>query len=549
MLNLGIVGKGGEGVVVLGGIILELAAKEGYFGQRTQYYGPQIRGGESAVIVSLDQKEILLPKDELDLLIVFDWQMYLRFREELIFDKKTMVLYEGEPPSQITLPEKSYEIPFSLARAKNLLALGLLGEILGFSFLKIKKLLKKLELKNIGDLDQGRELFKKIKIERLILPGVEPLPKVILLGNEAIARGAIRAGCLFCSFYPITPASEIMDYLARELPLVGGEFVQAEDEIAALGLTIGASLAGVKSIDVTSGPGFSLKTELLGLAIQNEIPLVLVNVQRAGPATGIPTKTEQSDLNQALYGGHGDCPRIVLGCWNLESCFRLTIEAFNLSEKYQVPVILLSDQWLSQTLYAQDPDFLKKNYPILNRKRSRKGPYFRYQLSSDLISPWADFGEKKSVHQLTGLSHDQRARPTTDPRLHQQMIKKRYQKLLPLKERKDLLKIFGNQNSKISILSWGSSAKAVLGAVQSLDLLGKVRVLIPEILYPLPAQLSKILESTNRLLIVEMSEHSQFYNYLRSQLDLPKNTLVFNRAGGKPFNLEELKIPLREVLK
>lgn len=568
-VNIGIVGTGGDGVVALGGILLKLTADQGYYASRAQHTEAQIRGGGSAVKLSLSTEPIWLPRDELDILVCFDWEKFLIFKQELPIGKKTIVFYEENPLNKIILPNKSFKIPFSQKsreatgseKSKNIVALGLLRKVLGLPEKKVRELIDK-EFKhpaegllesNLAAFKLGESLFTAGGFPRLRLYRLRKVyPKIVLHSNEAVGRGAIRAGCRFASVYPITPGSEGMDYLARELPKLGGVFVQGEDEIASMGFAVGASLTGAKAIDITSGPGFDLKIEMLGLAVAAEIPLVLIDVQRGGPSTGIPGKTEQSDLSQAIYGGHGDAPRVVLAPYNLEGCYRLCVEAFNLAEYYQVPVILLSDQWLGQTLVATDEDFLKKEYQIIERKKpseKKREDYRRYRLAEDFISPMANVGDEGFVYQTTGLCHNEEGKPVQSQEMSQLMHEKRRKKLLPLLRRKDLVKILGNQKAEIGIMTWGSSGQAVLGTVKSLGLEKKVKVCIPELIHPLPEKIIQgFLKSTKRLLVVEMNDSGQFYQHLlKCQLELPKKTNVYKRVGGRPFGLKELSKAILEA--
>ncbi|OGO04769.1 MAG: hypothetical protein A2Y60_05710 [Chloroflexi bacterium RBG_13_54_9] len=565
-MTIGAVGAGGDGVMVLGSLLQYLTASRGYFSQMPRFYGAQIRGGASAVKLGLNAGTLSLPKDVMDILVCFNWEKYLEFKQELPFDEHTIVFYEKDAPKGITLPARSFRIPFSERServtgsplSKNIVALGLLARALGLASHRRAELVRESEeltilSENLAAFEDGGSLLLEAPLSELELVSAMPIiPKVVLHGNEAIARAAIYAGCQAFFGYPITPESEIMEYLAQELPKKNSVFLQAEDEIASAGLALGASLVGVKAMTATSGPGFDLMTEMMGLAAADEIPLVIIDVQRGGPSTGMPSKSEQSDLSHALYGGHGDAPRVVLAPYDLEGCYRLTIESFNIAEYYQALVILLSDQWLGQTLVATNDDFLRRNYPIIERKRpaaDSTNNYLRYQLTPDFISPMADVGAEGFVYQTTGLTHNENGTPSFDVETSQLFHEKIWRKLLPLTERDDLCKIFGNPLSTKGIMTWGSSAQAVLAAVKDLGLEDEVRVCIPELICPLPDKVKKFLESTERLLIVEMNYSGQFHNYLRSQVGLPKKTMVYKRAGGRPFTSLELSEPLSEALK
>ncbi len=567
-LTVGLVGAGGDGVVVLGNLLQRLAASQGYFGQMPKYYGAQIRGGGSAVKLNLNSLTPSLPKDRLNVLMCFSWEKYFEFRDELPIDKNAVVVYENEPSGElkITLPGHSFKIPFteisvkttSDKRNKNILALGLLMEmIFELSPEKIKAVIEGdakfgLLKKTFPIFESGKNLLTEFSLPKigLTLPQA-PSSKVILSGNEAIAMAAIYAGCRAFFGYPITPATEIMEEMAEKLSKIGGAFRQAEDEIAAVNNGVGASLAGVKSLIATSGPGISLATEAMDLAIGLEVPLVIVDVQRGGPSTGVPSKTEQSDLYHAVFGGHGDASRIVLAPYDTESVYRLTVKAFNMAEHYQTLVIMLSDQLLGQTPVALNGDFLCKPNFVIGRKKPldlQNKVYLRYEKTSDYISPMSSIGDKGGVYQTAGLSHTADGSHEPDFKTLEGWHEKISRKLEPLKQRNDLVKIFGNMDSQKRIIAWGSTAQAVMAAVEELGFKNQVAICIPELIYPLPDRVGEFVQA-EKLLVVEMNYSGQFYHYLRSQIDVPKNTALYKRSGARPFDISELVKPIEEFVR
>jgi 2-oxoglutarate ferredoxin oxidoreductase subunit alpha len=564
-LTIAIVGAGGDGVVVLGSLLQRLAASQGYFSQMPRYYGPQIRGGASGVKLSLDTTRASVPADTADIMVCFNWEKYAELERELPLGDDSVLFYDSAPPEDgIVLPEKSSRVAFSeiskeltgKTTAKNMVALGLLERILalpeGLSRgAAIEDEASALLGRNGPALNAGRRLLPESHFSELRLsPPQDPSPKVVLDGNSAVAQGAIRAGCRAFFGYPITPASEIMEEMQERLSQGNGVFLQAEDEIAAIGMALGASLTGAKSMTATTGPGIDLMTEMMGLASGAEIPVVIVDVQRCGPATGIPSKLEQSDINHAVYGGHGDAPRVVLAAYNLEGCYRLLIESFNISDYYQTPVILLSDQRLGQTTVATDKSMLETDHPIVERKRpggEYREPYRRYEKTDDYISPMASAGDEGTIYQMTGLAHNEKGRPSFDFANNQRMHEKRWQKLAPLRDRDEFIKVFGKEEARRGIVSFGSSAQFVLETVEYLGLQDKVRVFIPELIHPLPNRLAPFIGSLDKLLVVEMSYSAQLYHYLRSQIDLPADTEVYARAGGMAFSRKEISGPVAKL--
>jgi len=345
-LTLAIVGSGGDGVITVGDMMAQAGASEGLHVMKVEAYGPQIRGGESSCTVRLSADPIFAQGDLVQVLVVFNWADFARFRGEIVCGENAVILYEATdetPHDQIDLgpieEAKWVPVPFiELAKeaagttlAKNIVTVGLLSELFNLPrnpleraiSHKFSKKKKGVLEANIKGFEAGIEYASKIEEAatgmRLQYTAGEPM--LLMSGNELCAVAALHAGCRFFAGYPITPATDILEEMAQRLPDVGGAVLQTEDEIAAIGSVVGASVAGVKAMTATSGPGFSLMQETLGLATMAEVPLVVVNSMRAGPSTGMPTKMEQADLNIAIYGGHGEAPRIVLAGRSVEDCF------------------------------------------------------------------------------------------------------------------------------------------------------------------------------------------------------------------------------------
>ncbi len=375
-------------------------------------------------------------------------------------------------------------------------------------------------------------------------------PLLLLSGNEAAAIGALHAGCRFFAGYPITPSSEILHFLAEWMPRAGGAFLQTEDELAAIGAVIGASFAGVKAMTATSGPGLSLMIEMLGLAAMAEVPVVIIDVQRGGPSTGNPTKSEQSDLLQCLFGTHGDAPRVVLACSDVEDCFHATVEAFNISEEFQVPVLVLSDQAVGQRKETIRADALRHEVrDRLKPTAEELESYERYRETPNGVSPMSVPGMKKGMYQTNGLEHDTEGRPSSLYLTHESMNAKRYRKMWPIRERYHSFRRFGPPRADVGVLCWGSSRGPVQEAVAAANARGEtVAAFVPQTMYPFPKRdFEEFLAGVGELLIVELSYTAQFYKYLRTFLDLPQGrTHVFKRSGGKDLTADEV---LEEISK
>jgi 2-oxoglutarate ferredoxin oxidoreductase subunit alpha len=356
-VTIAVVGSGGDGVVTLGDLIAQVAAEEGLHVIKTEAYGPQIRGGESSCTVRVAADEIFAQGASADVLVVFGWSDFARFRGEISVAPGALVLYEatedrpsaedlgvvgGEDPLWVPVPFAGVSKASSGSPgSKNVVSLGILGELLGLPAERLERALaRRFRRKKASVLEGSLKAFAAGRefavtqapvFARRRLDYAPSAPRILMSGNEAAAIGALHAGCRFFAGYPITPSSEILHFLAEWMPRAGGAFLQTEDELAAIGAVIGASFAGVKAMTATSGPGLSLMTEMLGLASMAEVPVVIVDVQRGGPSTGNPTKSEQADLLQCLFGTHGDAPRVVLACSDVEDCFHATVEAFNIA--------------------------------------------------------------------------------------------------------------------------------------------------------------------------------------------------------------------------
>ena len=330
---------------------------------------------------------------------------------------------------------------------------------------------------------------------------------LLLSGNEAVAYGALAAGARFYAGYPITPSTEIAEVMAAELPLVGGKFIQMEDEIASLGAVIGASIAGVKSFTATSGPGFSLMQEHIGFAAMAEVPCVIVDVMRGGPSTGLPTKTSQADVMQAKYGSHGDYPSIALAPGSVMECFTLTVKAFNLSERYRVPAIILSDEivgHMREKVVLPEPGEIE----VIDRTKPEVPPEW-YQHYADTITgvaPMANFGEGYRFH-ITGLTHDVSGFPTERNDEILQLLAKFKNKVIHNTRDLTMVEEFFMEDADYCIFAFGSVGRSARQAVKLLRLKGiKAGMMRPQILWPFPKlPVEDMLERVKGVLVPEMN--------------------------------------------
>ena len=376
--------------------------------------------------------------------------------------------------------------------------------------------------------------------------------KLITDGNEMCAAASIFAGCQFFGGYPITPSTEIMQFLTDHIWKYGGSVLQAEDEIAGIGAAVGASFAGKKAMTATSGPGLSLKCEMMGLASIAELPLVIVDVQRGGPSTGLPTKNEQSDLFAAVFSAHGDVIRPVLAPTSVADTFRTTIEAFNIAEYYQTPVIILSDQEIASRKETMDP-IDTSQFEIIDRlvpTGTELRDYKRFKQTENNISPISYPGLYGGTYLASGIEHVESGAPTNSGNVHQRMNDKRTKKFNSLKKRKDLFEILGNEDAPIAMVAWGSVAGVCREALAMAKAQGlNVKLLVPYLLYPVAeGTYLDFFASVQKGFIIEQSHLAQFHKLLRMHLDLPKGVRCMARSGANPFLPGEIVVALHHLL-
>jgi 2-oxoglutarate ferredoxin oxidoreductase subunit alpha len=576
-LLIGMAGAGGDGVIAAGDSLITAAALEGYHAILTKSFGPQIRGGESSVRLRVAVGDVFTVSGTLDVAVALNWEDFLRFGAELPVGPTTLMIYDAAhpigpdgPPLAGVRPGEIVAAPIAqLARehagtdkAKNTVVLGLMAGWFGIAPDALLKGIRKRFAKKSAEVleqnerafDAGREYAAShpVASARPLAPVAKPdAPKLLTDGNEMCGAAAIFAGCTFFGGYPITPSTEIMQYLGREIWKYGGTVFQAEDEIAGIGAVVGASFAGKKAMTATSGPGMSLKTEMLGLATIAELPLVCINVQRGGPATGIPTKSEQADVFQAVFSAHGDVVRPVLAPTTVTDMFSTTVEAFNLAEQYQTPVIVLSDGDLGQRKEVVDPIDTSK-FRLIERRRP-SGPelerYQRFALTESGISPISEPGVEGGNYLASGIEHNEHGAPTASGAMHARMNDKRIRKFAPLKSRRDLFDVYGPADAPIGVVSWGSVAGVVREALGYAERSGvRAKLLVPRLIYPVAQQVyEEFFASVRAGLVVEQSHQGQLYRLLRMFVDVPRGVESFARSGSNPFTPKELVRRLQDL--
>jgi 2-oxoglutarate ferredoxin oxidoreductase subunit alpha len=374
------------------------------------------------------------------------------------------------------------------------------------------------------------------------MSGMKPKKRVLLMqGNEAIVEGAIAAGCRFFAGYPITPASEISEKSSSRMPQVGGVFIQMEDEIASMGAIIGASLAGVKSMTATSGPGFSLMSENIGYACMAEVPCVVVNVMRGGPSTGLPTHPSQGDVLQSRWGTHGDHPIIVLAVSTVRDCFEITVLAFNLSEKYRIPVIILSDEVVAhtrETVTLPTADEVE----VVNRIKPAMPPewYIPYEDNIMGVPPMAAFGEGYPYH-VTGLAHDVRGFPTQRPDEVTALMNRLFRKITQGFHEIQKVKSFMMDDAEVAVIAYGSVARSARQAVIEARQLGINAGLLQLItIFPFPRRFVEDVLSRCRAVLIPEMNMGQISREVKRVNQTDSRVDKLNRMDGQLITPEEI---------
>lgn len=566
-----IAGNSQDGIQAIGGFLARLAGRSEQEVMTFMTIPATISGGPSIFQVRIGSGEVLSSGDEADVLLAFYQHSYEGHINSL--KKGGIVLYDSDHVEAKEEWKKDYHhlgIPISgltveaiggtaKDKGKNIYALGLIAKMFDLDLPKLERLITE----RFTGKDQsvvknalsafhagyGHSLGNVLETFKFVDSKSKGGHQIVMNGNEAIGYGLIAAGVRFGAGYPITPWSDIMELLRRELPKYGGTFMQTEDEIAAISMAIGGSYAGRVAVTGSSGPGISLKTEALGWAVMAEMPLVIIDVQRGGPSTGMPTNIEQSDLNIACFGGHGDSPRVVIAPADVEDCFYSAIEAVNIAKKYSVPVILLTDQGIATRIEAFTEPNLEKVCQDISPDFKPVADHKPYDLAAkDGITQhlppgtWIQSGKYPIV---TGLEHDELGHPTGSPKLHMQMMAKRRKKLQALGTTLPTPKVYGPPEGNVLLVGWGSTQGPIKEAVDRARAAGdSVSSLHIKHLNPLPPGLENIFAGFNHVLVVEMNDEGlygfgQLGGLLRSRFCDPKIRGI-NKTDGLTFKVKEI---------
>jgi 2-oxoglutarate ferredoxin oxidoreductase subunit alpha len=545
-------GNSQDGIQAIGGFLARLAGRSEQEVMTFMTIPSTISGGPSIFQVRIGSGEVLSAGDDADVLVAFYQHSY----DEHIASvrKGGMVLYDSDhvqPNPEWNQDYRHVAVPISSRtveaiggtardKGKNIFTLGLISRMFDLNLPKLERLITE----RFGGKDEsivknalsafhagyGYSLGSIMETFQFTEGAKKSGHQVVMTGNEALAYGLIAAGIRFGAAYPITPWSEIMELLRRELPKYGGTFVQCEDELASVCMAIGAGWAGRVAVTGSSGPGVALKTEAIGWAVMAEVPLIVCDIQRGGPSTGMPTSVEQSDLNMVCFGGHGDAPRVVLAPGSVEDCFYTAIEAVNIARQYNVPVFIVSDQSIATRIEAFEEPPLEKLCQDISPDLSPVAEYTPYPLSGDVqprVAPGTPILNGK-YPVATGLEHDEMGHPTGSPKLHMQMTARRRRKLQKLAAELPLPQIFGPPEGNVLLVGWGSTLGPIRESVERARAAGdSVSALHLRHICPLPDGLENIFAGFNEVVVVEMNDeglygYGQLAGILRARYCLPK---------------------------
>ncbi|MCU5746769.1 2-oxoacid:acceptor oxidoreductase subunit alpha [Staphylococcus sp. SQ8-PEA] len=563
-------GQQGEGIESTGEIFATAMNRKGYYLYGYRHFSSRIKGGHTNNKIRVSTTPVHAVSDDLDILIAFDQETIEVNHHEMREDSVIIADSKAKPERPDNCTAQIIELPFTAtakelgtALMKNMVAIGATCALMSLETSTFVTLIENMFEKkgekvvnmNIEALNQGYDLMID-KLETLDgdfqLNYSQSNPHLYMIGNDAIGLGAISAGSRFMAAYPITPASEIMEYMIENLPKVGGTVVQTEDEIAAANMAIGSNYGGVRAFTASAGPGLSLMMEAIGLSGMTETPLVIVNTQRGGPSTGLPTKQEQSDLMQMIYGTHGDIPKIVVAPTDAEDAFYLTIEAFNLAEVYQCPVIILSDLQLSlgkQTVEQLDYNAIKIDRGELitadiEREEGDKSYFKRYALTDSGISPRPLPGTKGGIHHVTGVEHNQEGKTSESRENRIQQMEKRMRKTEHLLIEEPVKGEDNNSQMDILYLGFISTKGAIQEGMARLKEQGiKVNHLHIRQLHPFPKEtLQQAIDKATKVVVVEHNYQGQLANIIKMNVKNIEDKLVHQtKYDGTPFLPHEIE--------
>ena len=569
--NWAVGGEAGDGIDSTGKIFAQALSRAGRHVFTSKDFASRIRGGYTAYKIRTALEPVESVVDRLDVLIALTPRTIEENLEEL--HAGSIIIYDGERTTMenVAVPAEMHAVDVPLKRLaeeaggaimRNVVALGAACAVSAFPIENLDSALEKrfrskgtaLVENNQAAARAGESYVQAeydIDVPEYRLETTDA-DYVLLNGDQAIGMGAIAAGCRFYAGYPITPATAVMEYLIGRIERFGGHVLQAEDELSAINMALGAARAGARAMTATSGPGIDLMTETFGLIATSETPLVIVDVMRSGPSTGMPTKQEQGDLNTLLYGGHGEVPRFVVAPTTIAEAFWKTVEAFNLAERYQTPVYLVADLAMAVTEQTFPHEVFDMDAVEIDRGRlvgatgldewTTDGKFTPHAVTEDGVSPRVLPGTPGGVHMSTGLEHDAFGRRTEDTNVRIEQVDKRQRKFDVAREREALeVRSFGASDAETLVLSWGSNEGAIVEALGLLE--EPVHFLSVPYLSPRP-DLTEAVEAATQVIVVECNATGQFANLIEH--DTLQRVDRITKYDGVRFKADELAAAIAE---
>jgi 2-oxoglutarate/2-oxoacid ferredoxin oxidoreductase subunit alpha len=567
-------GQQGEGIESTGEIFAIALNRLGYYLYGYRHFSSRIKGGHTNNKIRVSTTQVRSISDDLDILVAFDQETIDVNYKELHSNGVIMADAKFGPSKPEDTEASLYAVPFTeiatelgTSLMKNMVAIGATSAVLDLDIQVFEEVVQEIfgrkgqqvVEKNMEAIKAGYEYMKEqlgSKVGAMELEKADGQKRLFMIGNDAIAMGALAGGCRFMAAYPITPASEIMEYLIKKLPAVGGTVIQTEDEIAAVTMAIGANYGGVRTITASAGPGLSLKMEAIGLSGITETPLVIVDTQRGGPSTGLPTKQEQSDLMAMIYGTHGEIPKIVMAPSTVQEAFYDTAEAFNLAEEYQCPVIILSDLQLSLGKQTVEPlDFSKVE---IRRGKLQTGElpeleskaYFkRYEVTEDGVSPRTIPGMKNGIHHVTGVEHEETGKPSESAANRIAQMDKRFRKISNIKFDTPVHKNAPHEEADLLIVGFNSTRGAIEEAMDRLEQDGvKVNHAQVRLIHPFPVdEILPLVKSAKKIAVIENNATGQLANILKMNVGHAEKVHKVLKYDGNPFLPHEIHSKCKEL--
>ncbi|GGA15637.1 2-oxoacid:acceptor oxidoreductase subunit alpha [Psychrobacillus lasiicapitis] len=570
-------GQQGEGIESTGEIFSMAMNRLGYYLYGYRHFSSRIKGGHTNNKICVRPTQVRTIPDDLDILVAFDQETIDVNYKELT--EKSIILADAKfspvAPEDCLAP--MYIVPFTEVAAelgtslmKNMVAIGATSALLNLDKAVFQEVVdeifgkkgQEVVEKNMQAIQQGFDTMAEQLGDRLgeweLVPA-DGKHRLFMIGNDAIALGALAAGVRFMAAYPITPASEIMEYMIKKLPLFGGAVIQTEDEIAAATMAIGSNYGGVRAFTASAGPGLSLMMEAIGLSGMTEQPLVIVDTQRGGPSTGLPTKQEQSDLMQMIYGTHGEIPKVVIAPSTGEEAFFDTIQAFNIAEELQLPVIILSDLQLSLGKQTVDPfDYSKieiRRGNLINTEEipeaEDKSYFKRYEVTEDGVSPRVLPGTKHAIHHVTGVEHDETGKPSEAASNRKAQMDKRMKKLQHVNFSDPVYVSAPYEEADILFVGFNSTRGVLEELQQTLIAQGmKVNHAHIRLIHPFPAkEVQPLVANAKKVVVVENNATGQLANILKMNVGGHDKVINVLKYDGTPFLPLQLEKQVKELLK